>query len=148
MMRILLSLLVIGLVGCNPMLHRKIEKPSIRIESLEVVSLSFTDVQLKITTAVENPNDFELKAENIKYQLLLSDDLVAQGEMVESTILPPLQIVKIDIPLKVKMKLAQKQLLNLVHGQNIPYEASGSADVSIFTIPFKKNGLLGKNVQE
>lgn len=132
--------------GCSTVAMLK-DPPKVRFKD---VRLNDTDLQtalLDIVLEVENRNDVAATIRNLKYNLFVNEKEVAAGVFDQPVKLPANEVIRIAIPVTVKVQDIVSSALNLLQNKGAPYRATGSLRVGIFEIPFSSSGKIDLDKQ-
>lgn len=133
---VILTVLMLG--RCAMQQEREnLKNCEFNIDSAEVVSMSFPQVELKLNMSVENPNPDRVVIDKLDFTAFVSDKKLADGKTGLTTIIPPGE-TKI-VPLTVKGSILEigTGLLSSVQAGKAAYRVEGTAYVETWlgTIP-------------
>ena len=118
-------LLAFGLSGC---LYQDLEV--LEVEEFSKVKLSFDGLECRMDVDVYNPNPYAVTVTEADVKLLVKDDLVGEVAVLEPTQIRP--DAQATVPLHVETydgalgKVLKNDLMNLIKGNHVPFEARGS----------------------
>ena len=99
-------LFLIFLVFTNSCVYFKalvngVKEPKIEITAVEISKASFTNINVNIDLALENPNDFDITLKNLRYKARYKKLKLASGERAESIVLKANAESKLSLGLKI-----------------------------------------------
>jgi LEA14-like dessication related protein len=115
-------------IGLGPL------RPKVKLVDVEIKHVSMVALSLEISIKIDNPNNFEMKLKNLKYDMVASDIMLADGDYTEQITIPASGNTEVKLPVAVNPSHAIsfiKQILN--DGKEIISTVSATAD---FTTPF------------
>jgi LEA14-like dessication related protein len=116
-------LLIQAILGCQTvgkLIGVEPAQPTIRVQDIKLDQLSKDSVSLTIHLRVANPNFYGAKISNLKYDLLLQDQIVAEGAQYQPINIPGEESVLIELPLKVFSDRAFLVFKAILSGSNLP----------------------------
>jgi LEA14-like dessication related protein len=122
--------------------------PKVRLTSVELQDVSFTEQTFLLGFEVENPNGFPLPVEAIKYRVQLDGERFAGGEAAASFTIPAHGEGAFQVSVRLDILTQAATLSSLLHGgvpENVSYRVDGSLAVDIpFTRPltFASTGVI------
>ena len=128
--------------GCAP----KLERPTLSIVGVQLVSGDLLQQRLKVRLRVQNPNDRALAVKSIEYTLEVAGQPFASGESADAFTVPALGETEFDMNVRTDLAGALLQLLargSQRPGQDVPYRLSGKLSLSeglLRSIPFEQQG--------
>jgi LEA14-like dessication related protein len=136
----LLAAVLLG--GCAP----KLEKPTLSVAGVQLVSGDLWEQRLKVRLQVHNPNDRALPVKSIEYTLEVEGQPFASGESADAFTVPALGETEFDMNVTTNLAGALLKLLARgpdALGQNVTYRLSGRLSLSaglLRSIPFEQQG--------
>lgn len=132
---------LLGGASCSS-LEKLVEKPKIELDHI-----SLKDTDLSGTTAVffvkvQNPNNIDLKVDDIAYKVFLSGEEFATASTGKTVTVPAKGESLVELPLPVSYSKVMGGLQALLMSKPVDYRIEGAAKLSMFSIPFKKEGKL------
>ena len=94
------------------------------------MKLSFDGLECRMDVDVYNPNPYAVTVTEADVKLLVKDDLVGEVAVLEATQIRP--DAQATVPLHVETydgalgKVLKNDLMNLIKGNHVPFEARGS----------------------
>jgi LEA14-like dessication related protein len=128
--------------GCASLVGKVVEKPRVELDHV-----SLKDSDLRGTTAVfvvkvENPNSVDLKVDDIAYRVFLSGQEFAKASTGKAVTVPAKGTSLVELPLPVEYSKILNGLQALLLSKPVDYRIEGAAKLSLFSIPFQKEGQL------
>lgn len=93
-----------ALVGIQP------RKPEVELLKLQVKRADLKGVDVVAQLAIKNPNDFQLRFSDVKYQLSFHDKVVAEGVYQEELLIKELTTTTLDVPIHLNTMEAAQSL--------------------------------------
>lgn len=140
MKKALLIPLVI-LAGCSSFnKFKNMEKPKAKLESVDVKNVDIKGAKMLFNVEVENPNDFALKVDSVKYEVEIGG-----RKMSTEAITTPSEVAaksKAIVPLPLTLQFADvfSSIGDFLRNEKTTYRLKGSARVGIFSLPFDETG--------
>lgn len=147
-LRLFFLLLLAGLLGACASLRP--EPPEVAIDSVRLLEMGFAEQKFGILLRVRNPNGREFVLNQLDYQLELSGQPFARGQLDSAVTLPALGETLVEVP--ANMRLAD--FLNSPAGKllsgggpsgrgEIAYRLFGSARIDdTWEAPFERQGKI------
>lgn len=101
--------------------------PDVRIVDLEVQDFGLKEVEMIMTVAIENPNDFSFSLENINYHLQIDEYITSKGVFQE-----PFDVVAngtstVEVPVRTELENRLKAVFQSIKGDtDWPYTMSAT----------------------
>jgi LEA14-like dessication related protein len=134
----LFAALLLG--GCAP----KLEKPTLSVAGVQLVSGDLWEQRLKVRLQVHNPNDRALPVKSIEYTLEVEGQPFASGESADAFTVPALGDTEFDMNVTTNLAGALLKLLARgPGGQDVTYRISGKLSLSaglLRSFPFEQQG--------
>jgi LEA14-like dessication related protein len=134
-------ILLLG-AGCSSLLEKSVEKPKIELDHVGVKDTDFRGTTAVFFVRVQNPNRFALKIDDVAYRVFLAGEEFAKSNVGQATTVPAQGESLIEIPLPVSYDKLAGGLQALLMSKPVDYRIEGDAKLSLFSIPFKKEGKL------
>jgi LEA14-like dessication related protein len=127
------------------------QKPRVQVASIEVSRVTLDAIDLLVSVRVDNPNDFELRFEKLKYSLAAAELPLAAGEYGGAVAVPATGTAYVKLPLTVDAKSATKLAERLLSSpEDIKALVRATADfdspVGALTVDFEDSRPLSKIV--
>ncbi|MEN8375222.1 MAG: LEA type 2 family protein [Gemmatimonadota bacterium] len=145
----LLPLLVLATIAaCTP----DFVEPRISIEGVRVGRVGFDGGVVHVLVRVDNPNDFDIEASRVDYDLDLGrgEDWVdlAEGELEDGLTVPALGSADVEIPVEFGLGDALSLASTVFAGEAPRYRVSGSVDLQRpirRRVPYRQEGFADLN---
>ena len=124
--------------ACSTLMGLK--KPEAQLNRVFAKETSLTGTTLIFVVDVQNPNDRELKLDELAYQVSLSGKEFARAKTDKVVKVAANSSSEVEIPLPVKFSDLLGSLGEIIQTQTISYKIEGNAKLSPFKIPFTKEG--------
>lgn len=131
-------MLVSGL-GCASLLGYK-EEPKVQLHEVYVKDADLVGTTLVFVIDVENPNERDIKVDEITYKVFLSGKELTEAKTENPVTVPAKQSAKVEVPLPVKYTALLGNIGNILMAREVSYRIEGDAKLSFFRIPFSKEG--------
>ncbi len=95
-----------------------LQRPTVAVKDVQVVSVNLDELNLKIKLLVKNPNSFKLEFSNLHYTILFNDFQVAEGTYKDRMEFAPEDNMSLDIPLTLSTSEALKVLRDAFRKQS------------------------------
>lgn len=116
------------------------KKPSAKLDTVNVEKVDMKGAKLLFKVEVENPNDFPLKVDSVKYQI----EIDGRKMSTESIDTPSEVAAKsksiVQLPLTVQFADIFTSIGDFLRNESTTYRLKGSARVGIFSLPFDEAG--------
>jgi LEA14-like dessication related protein len=148
---IFLSVICLALSACAGT-ESLVSAPTVRLTSVELVKVSFSEQTFLLGFEVSNPNVFPLPIEAVKYRVMFDGESFAGGETRAAFTIPGEGDGEFVVSVELDILNRATQITSLLQGgmpDNVTYSVDGSLSVDIpFTRPlsFSSNGVI--NVQD
>ena len=142
MNRFLWLLLWTAATGCTSVGLARLTPPRITDTRLTVENASLDDVSLRLQLDVENPNDVDVKVNEVKGDVTTEGIPVIPFQTKEAVILKRSSKTKYGVPVNLPWKSALFISEKVLNGKEIPYRIKGRAKVDGITVPFDEKGTL------
>lgn len=129
----------LALSGCFS-LSKVIEKPKVKLESLNVKSPTLEGATLIFALQVDNPNKVPLQVDELTYDLEMSGKALSSGRLPKGARVEAHSKSVIEIPVPVKYSDLFASVMQLIKNSSSPYRIKGSAKIGPFQIPFDQTG--------
>ncbi len=120
------------LVGIQP------RKPEVHLIKIQVKRADLKSVELVAQLEIQNPNDFELRFADVRYQLSMHNEIVAEGVYTEEVVIRELATTTLQVPIRLHTMQAVKTLFKFF--QDRKAVAKWTADAN-FVSPLGKIGI-------
>jgi LEA14-like dessication related protein len=141
MLLLILSTLCLG-TSCSSLVGKAVEKPKIDLDHVAVRDTNLNGTTAVFFVRVQNPNSFALKVDDIAYRVFLAGEEFAKSSTGQTTTVPAKGESLVEIPLPVSYAKVVGGLQALLMSKPVDYRIEGDAKMSLFSIPFKKEGKL------
>lgn len=150
--RLLASFCVfITLAGCSTYSkYKNMKKPAVKLETVKVEDVNFKTAKFMFGIQVDNPNEFPLKVDSVKYDIEL-----AGKHMTTESIDTPTEVgantkTIVQLPLTVQIADLFNGIGDFLRNDKTAYRVHGAARVGLFSLPFDEAGefrITDKEVQ-
>lgn len=110
------------------------------LQSLKTGAADLTSARLLFGFRVENPNDFELKVDGLRYELELGGKRVVQEEINQEQKVGGKQSTALTLPVTIRYADVLQSAAQILQGGTLPFRLKGTARVGILRIPFEEKG--------
>jgi LEA14-like dessication related protein len=127
-----------------------VKLPSLKISSLKVKKMRLTSADLELNLEIDNPNAFNLLADNLSYNFAVNDQPWVKGTLPKQIQISGKGSSSLNIPVSVNfLNLGQTALQLLSGSQEVNYSFRGNVDLDsalpVFSqvkLPIDKSGQL------
>jgi LEA14-like dessication related protein len=116
------------------------KKPTTKLDSVEVKKLDTKGAQLMFGLAVENPNDFKLRVESVKYEIEIGGRKMTTESITTPTEVGPNTKSVVQLPITVQFADVFSSIGDFLRNEKTTYRIKGSARVGIISVPFDEKG--------
>lgn len=140
--RLLFLFVFVFATGCSILRQGKIEKPDVKVDSVDVQNVTLTHADLVFALAITNPNAFALAVDEVGYTLKVAGKDVGSGRLDDIPKVPAKGSGIVNLPIKVNLGGLMSSLAGLISEEVTGYELKGDARLGPLKIPFDENGHL------
>lgn len=116
--------------------------PHGKFQELEAGRYSEDETGVTFHIGVNNPNPFEIRITGIKYQVLIADKPVAEGEIGKGDRISPSSTGVFDIEAKATAESHGPDIKKLIKSRNLPYVIKGELAAELFSESFEFKGVI------
>ncbi len=139
MMRLLLIALVF--TGCSTIdKYRNMEKPKIELDSVEVKETDLKSAKLLFGVAVDNPNDFPLRVDAVKYDIEIGGRPMSTQAINTPTEVGAKTKSVVQLPLTVQFADVFSSIGDFLRNDKTAYKIKGAAQIGVLSLPFEEAG--------
>jgi LEA14-like dessication related protein len=107
-----------------------VKLPSLKVSSLKIKKMGLTSADLELNLEIDNPNAFNLIADNLNYNFAVNDQSWVQGTLPKQVQISEKGSSSLSIPLSVNfLNLGQTALQILSGNQEVNYSFQGNVDL-------------------
>ncbi|MBS1971445.1 MAG: LEA type 2 family protein [Bdellovibrionales bacterium] len=117
-----------------------LEKPKVSLAGISVKDADMNGATLVFNIAVENPNSVEIKVDKVNYKVFLNNKEITQASTDKAINIASKSTGNIDLPLPIEYRKVFSDLKELLFSESASYKIEGNAKMSLFSIPFSKEG--------
>ena len=118
--------------------------PQVELSSLAIDKLSLEQIKASAKLQVKNTNQFPLDLTKLGVNFALGGHEIGSSKLANSANLPAGQTTTLEVPLSFSPRAAGMGLVNLLRGNQIAYQVSGSIDANTrfgpLSLPFNHVG--------
>jgi len=135
--------------GCAALFKEVFKAPKVRVVDVALAGNPFDNPEkpfdLLLTLAVDNPNSFDLRVEDIAYSAVLAAETIASGERRDPMRIAASTVTEVKVPLRVHPDALKRALRQVAAQRAAPYEFNGSIGLQapvagVLRVPFSKTG--------
>jgi LEA14-like dessication related protein len=116
------------------------QKPIAKLESVDVEKVDTKGAQLMFSLEVENPNDFALRVDSVKYQIEIGGKMMSTESINTPTEVAGKSTSIVRLPLTVQFADIFTSIGDFLRNEKTTYRLKGNARVGIFSLPFDESG--------
>lgn len=147
----LLLISVMLLVGCASLPGGKPLSPKVSVESVRPLNLSLSGQKLEFRLRIENPNNFDLPVEGLKFNAKLGGDKIADGLSNERVNVPANADAILQVEVTAGLGKVLNRLRDMLAGDDVKldYDVTGTVKLATWpiAIPFNVDGELENPTQ-
>lgn len=143
----LLSLAII-LTGCSSLLEKIVKDPKIKLERVDVRETNLKGAHLAFILEIENPNDYEIKVDQVDYKVFLGEDFFAEAKTPKPVTIAANKNQQVELPLPIEYSKVLSGLKGLLLGEKVSYRIEGKVKLAFLglDIPFHEKGQFDLNL--
>lgn len=144
----ILAMLIIVLGSGCATTQSLVDSPRVRLTDVEMTHAGFSGQTFMLRFDVANPNPFPLSVTEVRYQIILSDERFASGEVSSEFSIPAGGNGDFDVQVELDLLRQASSLVSVVRTgmrHHVEYEVHGSLSVDIpfvQPIPFSSTGSI------
>jgi LEA14-like dessication related protein len=133
---VLVFVLVLG--SCATIGKAVIAQPEVTLRDVRLTSVGFDGGVFLVLIKVYNPNDFDLDASDLTYQVLVDDAVIGQGSDKDPVTVPAKDSMMVKLPLRISWATAGPAGQSLIRAGAVNYEIKGSMKIAsgVGSLPF------------
>ena len=143
---LLTPLCLVFLVGaCAGPLTSDVEPPQVSVAGLGFGRPGLFEQELRVDLRLQNPNDFAVDIDSLKFNLELNDIQFARGQTAADFELPALGETVVPVDILVPTNDLIDKVMEIGTGESLSYRLTGTAELGSlfgFPIPFSREGQL------
>lgn len=140
----ILSLIcAIFLLGsCSALLKKVVKDPKIKIERVDVKDATLVGANLIFVLEVMNPNDYEIKVDQVQYKVFLGDRYFAEAQSHQQITVAASASTQVELPLPIVYSQLMQGMVGLLSGKSLSYRVEGTVKLNFLglSIPFDETG--------
>lgn len=145
--RLWMMLLVGMLTACATVAKAAFATPVVTLREVRVGTVGLSGGTLDVSLSVYNPNDFNLDASRITYEVLVDSALVGSGESVGRVVVPPLDSAIVRLPVQFNWQGIGVAGTSMMNRGVVEYRVRGAmliaSGVGTITLPYDQRGRFG-----
>jgi len=137
--------LAIVLGACAGPLTSEVEPPRVSVAGLGFGRPGLFEQELRVDLRLQNPNDFDLDVDSLKFNLEINDLQFARGQTAADFELPALGETVVPVDILVPTNDLIQRVSELGAGEGLAYRLTGTAELGGLLgipIPFEREGKL------
>lgn len=139
-MKSLLALSFVAfLSGCSS-LGMFSEKPKAELTQVFIRDTTLLGTTLVFVVNVENPNSKAIDVKEVDYTVFIAGKELAAAKTEKPIHVPAKGKADIEVPLPIQYSRLLQNIGDIVMANEVNYRIQGSAKMSVFSIPFSKEG--------
>lgn len=124
--------------SCATLLN--LQKPEVNLQRVFVRDTSLSGTTLIFVVKVDNPNNQEIKVQEIAYKVFISGKELTQAKTEKAVAVPAKGSSEVELPLPVKYTSLFENIGDILLSREVAYKIVGDAKLSFISIPFTKEG--------
>ncbi len=138
------------MTGCSSLLGKIVKDPQIKLERVDVRETNLRGANLAFILEVENPNDYEIKVDQVDYKVFLGEDFFAEAKTPKPVTVPANKKQQVELPLPIEYSKVLSGLKGLLLGEKVSYRVEGKVKLAFLglSIPFDEKGQLDLGIGE
>jgi len=142
MKKFIFTTLFLSLCSCASLVGGIVEKPKVDLERVDLKDTNLKGTTLLFVVNVENPNEMDLKVDQINYKIFVNNKEISRAKTDEAVKVPGKSKAQIKIPLPIEYTKIFSDLKEVLFSESASYKIEGDAQFPLFTVPFSKEGNL------
>ena len=127
--------------GCSSFnKYRNMQKPIAKHDSVEVKTIDTKGAQMLFNVEVENPNDFALKVDSVKYEVEIGGKKMSTETIDKPSEVAGKSKTVVQLPLTLQFADIFTSIGSFLKNEKTNYRLKGSARVGVFSLPFDESG--------
>jgi LEA14-like dessication related protein len=130
--------LALGVAACASIGRAVIAQPEVTLRDVRLTAVGFDGGTFLVLLKVYNPNDFDLDASDLTYQVLVDDAVIGEGSDKDPVTIPAMDSMMVKLPLHISWATAGPAGQSLIRAGAVNYEIKGSMKIAsgVGNIPF------------
>lgn len=124
--------------SCATLLN--LQKPEVNLQRVFVRDTNLSGTTLIFVMKVDNPNNQEIKVQEIGYKVFISGKELTQAKTEKPVAVPANGSSEVELPLPVKYSNLFENIGDILLSREVAYKIIGDAKLSFISIPFSKEG--------
>jgi LEA14-like dessication related protein len=126
------------------------KKPAVKLETIDVTGVNLKSAKLMFGIQVDNPNDFALKVDSVKYDIELGGKHMTTESIDTPTEVGANAKTIVQLPLTIQIADIFNSIGDFLKNDATAYRVKGAARVGLFSLPFDESGefkIIGNEVK-
>jgi LEA14-like dessication related protein len=132
----------LALCSCASLLGNVVEKPKVDLDHVAIKDANLKGATLMFVVNVENPNQMDLKVDQINYKIFVNNKEISNAKTEEAVNVPGKSKAQVKIPLPIEYTKIFSDLKEVLFSDSATYKIEGDAKFPLFSVPFTKEGNL------
>lgn len=130
--------------ACSALLDKVVKEPKIKLERVDVRETNLSGAKLAFVLEVQNPNDYEIKVDQVDYKVFLGEDFFAEAKTPNAVSVAANKTQQVELPLPIEYSKVLNGLQGLLLGETVSYRVEGKVKLAFLglNIPFDEKGKL------
>lgn len=117
-----------------------LQEPKVEIAGVSVKDADLNGATLVFNIAVENPNNVEIKVDQVSYKVFLNNKEISQASTDKDIAIAGKATGHVELPLPIEYRKVFTNLKELLVSETASYRIEGKAKMNFISIPFTKEG--------
>lgn len=123
-------LIAAGASACATIGKAVIAQPVVTLRDVRLTGVAFDGGTFLVLIAVYNPNDFDLDASGLTYQVLVDGAVIGEGSDPDPVTVPSRDSLMVKLPLHITWATAGPAGQSLMRAGGVNYEIKGSMKIA------------------
>lgn len=117
-----------------------LKEPKVDLDNVFAKDTSLTGTTLVFVLDVENPNDKEIKVEEVNYKIFVSGRELTSAKTDKAIVIPAKKTSQVQVPLPIQFTKLIDKMGDVLKTGSLVYRIEGDAKLSFIRIPFSEEG--------
>lgn len=134
------SVAIVSASACTALKYSKMAKPKVSIKDIDVKSIDIKGADLLFNVIVENPNEFSIKVDSLRYDIEIGGENVGGQQIKNPTEIAGHTSQTVGLPLRLSFSELFASLGGFLKQEMTDYRVKGEAKIGVLTLPFVGQG--------
>ena len=138
------AMLALAAASCATVAKAAFSQPVVTLHDVRLTAVGFDGGTLQVVLGVWNPNDFDLDASSVTYQVMVDSSVVGSGASQQRILIPARDSAVVRLPVSFNWAGAGAAGQQLMRNGSVLYEVKGAmriaSGVGTITLPYDQRG--------